>query len=185
MHPLGRLALAVVLSGSVVVASCATNPSGFEQDPNSASSTGTVGTCNPQISELEFLKGEWEDIGYYIRVRVAYKTRCFSDIEDGEVYVKITNLDANDPESDEANAEYRFGVAESKYVDYDTATKTIWVDFLISDDSLTTTYLFKVKIKDSDGYWSNELEEDVVYNDIDESVDGDSGGGSPTPTPGP
>ncbi len=178
------LVLVCFVAGWMAVAGCTATPSGFEQDPNAASATGTVGTCNPQISDLEFLKGEWEDIGYYIRVMVGYKTRCFSDIEDGEVYIKITNLDAANPESSQASAEYRFGVAESKYVDYNSASKKLWVDFLISDDSLTTTYLFSVKIKDSDGYWSNELEEEVVYDDIDSSVDGD-GSSSATPTPLP
>ncbi len=156
-------------------------PGNFEQDPNGPSATGAVGTCNPQVSDLEFLKGEWEDIGYYIRVMVSYKTRCYSDIDEGEVYVKVTNLDAADPDADDASVEYRFGISESKYVDYSPTNKKLWVDFLISDDSTTTTYLFTVKIKDDAGYWSDPIDGEVVYEDIDESVDGDSDA-TPTPT---
>ncbi len=151
----------------------------FEQDPNGASATGTVGKCNPQISDLDFLKGEWEDIGYYIRVMVSYKTRCYSDIDEGEVYIKVTNLDAGDPSDPSTYAEYRFGVAESTYVDYSPSQKKIWVDFLIPDEATTTTYLFTVKIKDNAGYWSDPLEGEVVYDDLEESVEGSDA----TPTP--
>ena len=150
---------------------CPNREAGFESDPNSPNSTGTVGGCNPTISDLKFAQGEWEKLGDYVRVSFSYGTKCSAKETDGEVTIKVTNMDLPDPEADEASATYYFGTSNSKYVDYNSSSDTMWVDFKISEDSTATTFTFEVKFKDSKGYWSNALEEEIVYAELTESVD--------------
>jgi len=173
--------LAVTLVGAVgLLGSCTDDGAGFPVDPSAPSQSGTVGTCNPVISDLKFAKGEWAKLGNYIRVTFTYKLKCYADISGATVYVKVSNEDATST-GKPLDQEYQFGAADSTYVDYSSASKELWVDFSIGDDDTTTTFGFIVKLKDDQGYWSNELaDDDVVYVDIDREVDSDD---TPSPTP--
>lgn len=161
------LITAWLLVSGVILASCSGDEGGFGYDP-SPPPDDEVSSCAPVIGDLSFARGSDTSLGSFIRTSLNYEMGdCGATIEKSSVRVQITNLDAPDPDAAEANAWYDLPTT-STYVLTDTAEKTLSVDFSIPDE--TTTYEFNVKLIDSQGFPSNKLSEEVVYQDIIDEI---------------
>jgi hypothetical protein len=172
-----RLRQTVFLSSILLgLVGCSVDQPDFPHGDTPTPSPSTTSSCSPAISALTFARGKSVDEQPLIRASFSYKLKCDADIADSSVRLHFTNVDIvklaeknGQPVPPGAEAYYEYP-ADSTYFKYDDDAKTLTIDTVITEDDTSTTFNFEFKLVDSNGYLSNALEEDVVYQDISSSI---------------
>lgn len=154
------------------------DPGGFTDDANpptpepSGSSNTNLESCTPEIGDLSFGTGNDATRGDFIQASFSYTLHCDAKEVGSTVRVKMTNLDADDPESSDAQVTYDLPVkSEGGEVCVIASSSLMAVDF--GEIFAETTYGFDIRLIDSTGLMSDALKGEATFSEIEDEALGD------------